>query len=41
MEEVLTGIFDNTFHMRVSAFSSVLSGKRIQKTISWSKDCYV
>lgn len=31
MEEVLTGVFDSIFHMRVSAFSSVLSGKRIQK----------
>lgn len=25
MDEVLTGVFDNPFHMRASAFSSVLS----------------
>lgn len=31
MEEALTGVFDSIFHMRVGAFSSVLSGKRIQK----------
>lgn len=32
MEEDLTGVFDNTFHIKVDAFSSVLTRKRIQKS---------